>query len=790
MKTSKKLGLSLKLVLVMLGASILLMCCIAAVEWCFSVNKIKHLSDTLSMRIGTRLEVSIWLPLSEDNNNIIHEILNAEVSRAEVACIQIYRQNLPEIPMLEVWNPAVPVHDRDLDHVSRGYTSPFVASSYTICNRATGEEIGKTIIYLNSEAEYEAFFSHIQQDLFKSFVLVLLLAIILFILLKFFLVAPMERLRRMIEAVRKMIRAGYIHEALTETQTIESIHKMPLHFSEIDEMSIGFSELTNAIYNHQMSLEKSEENLSIMLNSIGDGVIAIDANGKIIQMNPAAEKIIGRPFSECFEAYYADILHLSQIINDAPVISPLETVLKTGKTVEQKTTIRLLSPDGIDRYVDGISSPLYSKEGAMIGAVMIIHDKTEKHSLESQIKNAQKMEMVGRLAGGIAHDLNNMLCGISGATDLLMMSGISEKQKEHVRLITHSMHSVSQLIKELLGFSRKESNITSHVDLNRIVRDTVALIHPSVSGVTLKMKRCPYRLTINGDRTQLQSVLLNIGINARDAMTDGGVLSFSTRTKDVTSTFLTRSGLTLKPGKYAVIEVSDTGVGIPEMMMEKMFDPFFTTKDPGRGTGLGLAMVYGSVKDHGGAVDVHSQVGKGTVFEIYLPLVTATPESESDCEAVIPPVTQIIRRADIDFLSENPTLTTLNPPAAPTGLPHILLIDDDFLIRRLALAILSEYHYPASEARDGHDGLHKALTGEYHLIIADMMMPDLTGIEIINDLREKGVKTPVILISGLDENDERIVPLTQIKNVSFLKKPFSCDSMIRAIQTFFPVAKI
>lgn len=780
--TQRYIGLSWKLAATLLAVSLfltgLILCAEWGLHWVHAEARVHALGEALELR----LQESLWSPLNAGEREMVRRIVNAEFVNPAVGGIRVISE-IDSARNVEVWNAFL---------AAEYGTSPTNAClpkellppyTFEIGNPISGQPEARIEVLMDRRAETAKLWAELPGNLVKALVLVLLLSLMFGAVLNRFLIRPMDRLRLIMEAIRKVIRAGYVHEELTSEHVRDVIHRLPMHFREIDDMSSVFAELTQAVYDRQISLENSEENLSITLNSIGDGVLVTNERGFITHINPAAERLFGITFANGVNMHFTEMIRLVSLATGESVNSTIDEVLKSHKICEQKNNVMLHALDGQERVVNSISSPLFAKEGKLIGVVMVAHDQTERYALEAQIKNVQKMEVVGRIAGGLAHDLNNMLCGISGATDLLLVSGLNEKQKSHVELIQRSMGNVSQLVKQLLGFSRNEKTERQPVNLNAVVRDSVALIRTAAVGMTFKIKLYPADIIVSADPIQLQNVFINLGINARDAMADSGTLSYTTRLAELKLTRLTHSGLALSPGKYAVVEVSDTGTGIPDAVMERIFDPFFTTKEKGKGTGLGLAMVYGTVKDHQGAVDLHTQMGSGTVFEIYLPVESVTPVAADEGVSVLPPLSQTQSFTAHSF--SRPSKNSLPRPHPAAGSRRILVVDDDDLIRQLAVEMLDAQGYGADEAPTGSEGLKKLESDSYDLLVIDMMLPGISGCDVIRGLREKGNSIPVILISGFDENDDRVVQMMTFSDLYFLKKPFRCEALASLLSQIF-----
>lgn len=345
----------------------------------------------------------------------------------------------------------------------------------------------------------------------------------------------------------------------------------------------------------------------------------------------------------------------------------------------------------------------------------------ERKQAEEQLRQSQKMEAVGTLAGGVAHDFNNILTAIMGYGTILRM-----KMEEGTLLsgylddILAAAERAATLTHGLLAFSRKQELTPRPVNLNEIVGRMRNLLQRVIGeDIEFRTMLAGEQLTVMADSGQLEQVLMNLAANSRDAMPDGGMLTIRTERVDVRDEL---AGSSLKPGRYAVISVSDTGTGFDEAMKQRIFEPFFTTKEVGKGTGLGLSMVYGIIKQHNGEIDVYSEPGKGTAFRIYLELVE--PKAEK-VEAALP---------------------------APTagGKETILVTEDDADVRRFMRHTLEEFGYTVIEAADGEEaiGRFSAHRDGFQLLILDVVMPKINGKEVFEEIRKMKADTRVLFSSG------------------------------------------
>ena len=349
---------------------------------------------------------------------------------------------------------------------------------------------------------------------------------------------------------------------------------------------------------------------------------------------------------------------------------------------------------------------------------------TERTQLEAQFRQAQKMESVGRLAGGVAHDFNNLLTVIGGQAELVRMRlPLDNPLRERIGMVQDAAARAADLTKQLLAFSRKQVLEPKILDLNTVVEGVAPMLRRLIGeDVELLTRLAPDLGHVEADPGQLTQIIVNLAVNARDAMPGGGRLTIETDNVELDETFADRRADEIRPGPYVMLAVSDTGVGMNEETRSHIFEPFFTTKEAGKGTGLGLATVYGIVKQSNGHVGVYSEPGQGTTFKIYLPRV-AQPA---------------------DVLSQE--AATIEGGGSET----VLLVEDDERVRALACEVLGEHGYTVLEARHGTDALDitQRYHGAIHLLLTDVVMPGMGGRELATRLRRDRPQMKILYTSG------------------------------------------
>ncbi len=508
------------------------------------------------------------------------------------------------------------------------------------------------------------------------------------------------------------------------------------------------------------ALKRSELDLKSTLDSLHEGIITVDEHGSISRVNPAALSIM-----ECESQ--DDLLGFQ--VEKLFEILPLEVddkndfmqLVANGKKNENQ----LVAGDFQLKQMTGkrkiVSVRMVQKHGYGSGNESIISfiDITERKHIEAQLQQVRKMESIGQLAGGIAHDFNNMLAGILGMSELLAIKlKDNEPLMKYVRVITESTQRASELTGKLLAFSRKGKLITKVIDIHTIVVDVITILERSIDRkIKLTIESEPGKAFVSGDPGQLQNALLNLAINARDSMPKGGNLTIKVTSLNLTaeSTLALNSGL--KSGPFIRIDVEDTGHGIPAEVIPKIFEPFFTTKDTGKGTGLGLAAVYGTVEEHLGTVTVESIEDVYTTFSIYLPATTGEEP----------------KKQENGIVDQKPGMKR-----------KILLVDDEESVRDMAGAMLEELDFEVVLAGNGLEAIKNLQknTAEINYVILDSVMPEMNGAECFYELKKIKRDIKILLCSGFTKGDD-VNELTKAGLSGFLKKPYTFDGFRNAVET-------
>jgi len=486
-------------------------------------------------------------------------------------------------------------------------------------------------------------------------------------------------------------------------------------------------------------------------DSISDMILILDPQLNIIRVNKAVSEMLKLPYQEILGKRCYHMFHNT---NQPPDFCPYKELVAERKEIcwEQ------FEPK-FERHFSITMTPVFDESGNLNSIIGIYRDITEEKRLQEQLEHAVKMEAVGRLAGGMAHDFNNNLTPIVGICDLLL----EEMNSEHplysdIVDIRESAERCTNLVKQLMAFSRKQVVEPKTFNLNNVINNMEKMLARLIGEHIHLEKNLDTRLElVKADIGQIELVIVNLVVNARDAMPYGGRISIETANVYIDEEF-TRSHLDFKPGWYVVLCISDTGIGMDKDILDKIFEPFFTTKEKGKGTGLGLAIVYGIVKQAGGSILVESEPGRGTTFRIYLPVVDE---------------------------SEKKILTKESKPKtmALHGWETILLVEDELSVRKVVKRALEYMGYKVIDAEDGQQALTliKQLKTPIDLLITDVIMPEMSGKDLALRIQALFPDLKVVFISGyLDDiigNQGILEP-----GIQFIQKPIKIEALAQKIR--------
>lgn len=502
------------------------------------------------------------------------------------------------------------------------------------------------------------------------------------------------------------------------------------------------------------ALRRSEEFTKNVLDSVGEGIIVIDREFRIISANEAYCRQAGRARDKIIGMHCYEISHGLNL-----------PCYRAGETCPVRQTFDIGEPyTSVHRHGDGDNAiiveikafPLMDEDGNIISAIETISDITERTKLEVHLRQTNKMEAVGMLAGGVAHDFNNILSAIIGfanLVDLRMMA--NDPLKMYIRQILTASERATALTQSLMAFGRKQTVSLRPIDINEIIGKMEGFLRRLIGEeIELRLDLSEGKLTIMGDSGQLEQVLMHLATNARDSMDTGGVFAITTGELEIDEKFVRMHGFG-KPGRFMVMTVSDTGCGMDEKTRERIFEPFYTTKETGKGAGLGMSIVYGLMRQNNGHISVYSEPGQGTVFKLYFPAVTSHLEGE---------------------VREEPA------PLQP-GTGTILIAEDDLMLRKLAATVLSEFGYTVVEAADGADAVAKYMenAGYIDLLIFDVIMPKKNGKEAYEEIKRLDPGIKVLFISGYTADIVQRKGIVET-DMHFLPKPILPRTLLSKVR--------
>ena len=516
---------------------------------------------------------------------------------------------------------------------------------------------------------------------------------------------------------------------------------------ELGILSQTLNTMAETLEKREDALRRSEMRFRAIIENVDDIIVIMNPDGTRRYASPAMTRILGYSEEELLAGKAQDVIHP----DDWPAVRELISEARRAPGITVTGQARCLHQDGSWRIFAAALTDLGDVPGVE-GIVANLRDVTQKVALESELRQAQKMESVGQLAGGVAHDFNNVLTVITGRIDFLLGApNLDAEQETDLAEIRKAAERATELTRQLLAFSRKQLLQPRVLDLNRILAEVEPMLGRLI-GEDIQIRIIPgVNLgSVTADPGQLQQILMNLALNARDAMPSGGAMTFQTANQKITGAKGPNTA-EVEPGDYVVLQVADTGVGMDQATQSRIFEPFFTTKAQGKGTGLGLATVYGIVKQSGASIAVTSAPGAGTTFSVYFP--------RSDGFA-------LARSAEKDA----------GTPLS--GTETILLVEDDGAVRNLVERVLKSRGYRVFAAQHGRDALQVAADRnlEIDMVLTDIVMPSMSGRELVEALQSGRPEVRVLYMSGYTD-DEIVRRGLYDPRMSFIQKPFTAQNL-------------
>jgi two-component system cell cycle sensor histidine kinase/response regulator CckA len=552
----------------------------------------------------------------------------------------------------------------------------------------------------------------------------------------------------MVKTVESIAAGEYSRRA-----NVSSLDDIGYLAKSINAMLDGIEDRTKALENEIRQRQTAEEKIrqqAALIQVTPDAMILCTLKGQVLSWNKAAQTLYSYSADEAIGMSIHEIMSAE----NADDYKKAENALVTNG--EWRGELRQASRDGTQFTIDSRWILMRDQRENPATMMIINTDITEKKKLEQQFLRAERMQSIGTLAGGIAHDLNNVLAPIILAIPALRKRVADDNGRMMVDSIDISAKRGASIIKQMLSFSRGFDGEKTIVQLKHLTTEFESFLQ-STFPRTIQFRRSSVKSPwlISGDLTQLYQVLMNLCLNARDAMPHGGTLTLSLE-NIVLDELHAKGNIDARPGPYVLLTVTDTGIGIPEGIQHKIYEPFFTTKDVGKGTGLGLSTVLGIVKGHGGFLNLYSELGKGTTFRVYLPALEGTEIAMEEKENV----------ADI---------------------PHghgelILIVDDEPAVREVHRTTLESYGYKVATAIDGTEAIAICARGDkkFSLVLTDVMMPHMDGIATIRALRQLNPGMKFIVASGLVDQ-EKSYAIASMGKIPFLQKPYSSEQLLHTI---------
>ncbi|MDB6017243.1 MAG: sensor hybrid histidine kinase [Pedosphaera sp.] len=545
----------------------------------------------------------------------------------------------------------------------------------------------------------------------------------------------------------------FVSGTIGEDKAVESLKQGATDYVTKDRLSRLVPAIQRALLEAKASKERllAEEQIreqAALLDQARDAICLNDMNQRILYWNRSAERLYGWSAREALGRNANQLLFQDDLTHP---IAALQSLIRKG---EWQGELNQVTRQGSKIVVESRWTLMRGLRGEPKSILVINTDITEKRQLEAQFLRTQRMESIGALAGGIAHDLNNALAPILMAADFIREELVTEESKKLLGIMQTSARRSVNMVRQILSFARGVGGEHARLPIHRLINEMVKLAEDTFPrSIKVQSRIAPDLYPVKGNATQFHQLLLNLCVNARDAMPNGGSLLIEAA--NIILSEVSAAGSQQAPGPHVILTVTDTGHGMPKEVLANIFEPFFTTKEVGKGTGLGLSTAMGIIKTHGGFVQVSSQVGKGTTFKIYLPAANSV---------------------------ETP-LPEHKPPGPILGQGEtILLVDDEIAILEVTKLLLESFNYKVLTAMDGAEAvkLYQWNATEIKAVVTDMMMPIMNGPEAIQAIRQINPKIKVIGVSGLGP-ESMLANAGQSNMQAYLQKPFATEDLLATL---------
>jgi PAS domain S-box-containing protein len=535
---------------------------------------------------------------------------------------------------------------------------------------------------------------------------------------------------------------------------------------ELGRLGKAFNKMLEVIGQRDVAIRDAGQRIQKLIENATDLITVFDLDGNILFQSPSSERVLGLQASELVGKNLKSLVHPEDLPRAA---ATLQRALHAFVTPNSHR-FRIRHTDGSWRLIEAAGRPIDWESGQSRAVVVNARDVTEASRLEDQLRQSQKMEAIGQLSGGVAHDFNNILTVISGHIDILASHPrLPSELNESVQEIKDSAHRAANLTRQLLAFSRRQTMQPRNLELNEVVSNMTRMLQRILGeDIQMRLHFAPQAVRIWGDASMLEQVLLNLAVNSRDAMPGGGRLVIETAVVEL-DTDASKHHPDARPGHFARLSVTDTGSGMSADVLQRIFEPFFTTKEVGKGTGLGLATAYGIVHQHQGWISVYSEPGQGSTFRIFLPVPEPGPTDP-----------------EVNRKPSKPSFADL-----PRGQEVVLFVEDEASLRKLGRNILDRLGYQVIEAPTGVAGLEswRQHRDEIRILVTDLVMPGgMSGRDLAQALHQEAPHLPVVFMSGYSADIAgKDFPLEE--GVNFLPKPFEPVSLAHVVRASLDAAQ-